>query len=73
MLGLGLDQSHSHRLRTRVGPDAQRVVDPTACPLARRAADELDRAGGLLALDQILGPATRVEGWIDEFGAGVGF
>ena len=72
MLGLGLDERHGDRLRLRVDLDAQRVVDAPLRLLARLAADDLDGAGGLLAPDQVLGPAASVEGRIDQLGASVG-
>lgn len=40
---------------------------------ARLAVDNLDSAGSHFALDGIFGPATRMDGRIDQFGAGIGF
>jgi hypothetical protein len=37
------------------------------------AIGDLDGAGGLLAADQVLRPATRVQGWIDQLGPDVRF
>ena len=71
-LGLGLDQGDGHGLARGVHPDAEHVVDAPAGAAAWATIDDLDGACGLLATDQILGPASRVEGWIDELGTRVG-
>ena len=68
---LGFDQRHGHRLRIRSDFDPQHIVHAPLGLLARLAVDDLDRAGGLLAPNQILGPAARVESGVDQFGAGI--
>jgi hypothetical protein len=48
-------------------------VTPPLGLLARLAADDLDGARRLLAANEILGLAARVDGRVDELGAGISF
>jgi len=72
-LGLGLDEGDGDGLRVGRGLDAQRVVRAALGLLERPAVDDLDGAGRLLAADEVLGPASRVDGGVDELGARIGF
>jgi hypothetical protein len=72
VFGLGLDQGHGDGLALGVDPNTQDVINtPTGTP-ARAAVNDLDGAGRLLAADQILGPASRVKGRVDELRPSVG-
>lgn len=73
VLGLGLDEGDGNGLRHGRRLDTQRVIDAALCLLERPAVDDLDGAGRLLPPDEVLGPAARVDGGVDELGARIGF
>jgi hypothetical protein len=73
VLGLGLDEGDGYGLRVGRSLDAQRVVGAPPGLLEGPAVDDLDGAGRLLAADEVLGPAARVDGGVDELGARIGF
>src|ERR1700693_3576370 len=72
VLGLRFDQGERDRLGIGVDADPQRVVDPASRLLARLSVNDLDGAGRLLAADEVLHPASRMQGWIDQLRPGVG-
>ena len=69
MLGLGFEQGHRDGLAFGVDLDPEGVVDAASRAPARSLAKDFDRSGSLLAADQILGPAPRVKGGIDQLRA----
>jgi len=73
MLGLRLEESDRYGLAGRVDLDSERVVNATLWPPAGTLTNHLDRAGRLLATDQILGPAAGVERGVDQLRSSVGF
>jgi len=70
---LGLDQGEGDRLRLGVDADAERGVGAPRGPPAALAVDDLDGPEGDLAANEILRPATGVDGRVDQFGPGIGF
>ena len=73
MLGLGFEHGDGDRLRVAVQADAKEVIDPAAGAALGLALDDVDGAGGQLALDMVLRPSTAVDGRIDQLCAGVRF
>ena len=65
LLGLGLDQSHSHGLIARGHRQTQRVVNPTPGLSARLAGDDVYCPGGLFPTDEILGPPALMKGRVN--------
>ena len=73
-LRLGFDQGYGHEGLGPIGHgQAQGVVDAALGPAAGLARDEVDRSGGLLAADEVFGPAATMEGGVYQLGLGVGF
>jgi len=68
---LRLDECQSHGLRLGPALDAQGVVDAPFGLLEGFAVADLDGPGGLLTPDEILGPAPRVDGWLNQLRARV--
>ncbi len=73
IFGLRLNERDGHRLRPGIYHDAQRVINAPLRPFARLAVNDFDCAGGFLAPNQILSPATAMDGGINQFGARVRF
>jgi len=73
MLGLRLEECDRYGLAGGVDPESERVVNATLWPPAGTLTNHLDRAGRLLATDQILGPAAGVERGVDQLRSSVGF
>jgi hypothetical protein len=73
MLGLGLDERDGHGLARLIHPDTQGVVHAALGPAPRLPLDDLDRPRRLLAPDEVLGPAARMERRVDQLGPSVGF
>ena len=73
VFGLGLDDGDGYGLGVEVNSDAEGVVHAALGALARPAVNDLDGPGGFLALDKVFGPASSMNGRVDEFGAGVRF
>ncbi len=67
------EQRHCDRLSFRAHLNAKRVVHPPLGSAPRFAGDNLHCAGGLLPLNEILGPATRMNGRVNQLCSGVCF
>jgi hypothetical protein len=61
------------RLSVYIDLHAKNVIDPAARAPSRFAADNLNRACGLFAPNEVLGPTTLVNGGVNQFGSGVRF
>lgn len=68
---LGLDQGDGDGLRLGVDANAERVVGAARGTPAALAVDDLDGSEGDFAANEILRPATGVDGRVDQFGPGV--
>ena len=69
VLALGLEDGDRDRLSAWSWPDAQRVVRAPDGRATRAPIDDLDGPERLLAPDQVLGPASGVEGRVDQLDA----
>ena len=61
------NECHSDRLCIRMDLYAEHVVDLASRATAGLPGDDFDASGGFLTANQILGPATSVDGRVDEF------
>ena len=68
---LGFDEGYGDRLGLLADANAEGVVGPSTCATTSLAADDLDRPESRFAADQVLGPALRVDGGVDQFGSGI--
>ena len=60
------NERHSDRLCVRMDLHAEHVVDLAPRAAAGLGGDDFDAAGGFLTANQILRPATSVDGRVDE-------
>src|SRR5688572_6800233 len=68
---LGLNKRQGDWLGIDVDLDPENVVDLSPRPPPGFAVDDLDHTRRLFAPNKVFGPATLVNGWIDEFRSGV--
>src|SRR5262245_48189879 len=68
---LGFDERHGDRLGLLTDANAEGIVSPSASTAPSLAADDLDRPEGRFAADQVLGPALRVDGGVNQFRSGI--
>jgi hypothetical protein len=63
----------SRWLRIDIDFDAKNIIDFTPSAPAGSASNDLNSARCLFAPNEVLGPPTLVNGWVDELSAGVSF